>query len=284
MSVLVGLLLVAAYLVASAGLSVAPGPAGAIPADEVVGLTPMAIGLPAIVLGGVLLAMIWYFTVGTATRRDLRLIFDPAGADAIEPWMIEQVQLRVALGSTAFAPVTEWGARVGSEATVAVRSIPLLGGAVASAFSRGVREYRGAPPPGPVPGPAHHEDAEPPTLDWPAEPPTIDWPADAPTLDSPRWRPVPGWGLPNVTRSVLTPVGTSQGTRPGNLRDEREWPGDRNEQRAATRARSTNSRQGDFPSRSPYPELVLVNGDEPTWAPTMADEPSPPLPRRNTGR
>lgn len=275
MSLAAGLSLTAVHVVAAAGLTVGPGADGTIPADEVGGLAPLRFGLPAVVMGGVLMAMMWYFTVGTATRRDLSLVFDPAGADQIDPWMVEQVRSRVALSSTAFAAVPGWGGDVWAEATVAVRSIPLLGGSAASAFSQGVRDYRAQPRPEPTPTALDRDDAEPPTTDWPAEPPT---------LDSPQWRPIPGWDVENADRSVLTPApeGTARSASHWDELD-RSHPLERNEQRAVTRPRATNSRQGDFPSRSPQPQLVPP-ANEPAWEPTVVDGPPPPLPRRNTGR
>jgi hypothetical protein len=259
----VGVALAAVSTVGTAGLSVRPGPQGVVPADEITGLVPMTLGLPAVVLGGVLLALMWYFAIGTDTGRDLRLAFEPGtDADQIEPWMIEQVRSRVALSSTALAPAG-WGQDVWAERTVAVRSIPLLGGAVASAFARGVRDTPHAELPGPVPAPAPGQEEEP-------EPPTI---------GSPGWRPVPGWGLPAGDRSVVSPTtGAWLPTRAGARWDERDWdqlPADRNENRSPSPERATNSRQGQLPRRGRQPE--------PAQAPLIpaGGVPATPLPRRN---
>jgi hypothetical protein len=49
------------------------------------------------VFGLVLVAMMWFFTVGTATARDLQIIFTGSGEPAqIEPEMIEEVTARIA--------------------------------------------------------------------------------------------------------------------------------------------------------------------------------------------
>ena len=66
----------------------------------------MQVALLTLVLGTVLIAMMWFFTVGTATRRDLHAIFDPLDdSGQIEPWMIEHVTARIALTTTGDIPV-----------------------------------------------------------------------------------------------------------------------------------------------------------------------------------
>jgi NO-binding membrane sensor protein with MHYT domain len=61
------------------------------------GISPLGAGLPAAVFGLVLVAMMWFFTVGTATARDLQIIFTGSGEPAqIEPEMIEEVTARIA--------------------------------------------------------------------------------------------------------------------------------------------------------------------------------------------
>jgi NO-binding membrane sensor protein with MHYT domain len=251
-----GLVVTSVHVIATAALSVRPGPQGTTPAYDVPGLSPMEIGLPAIVLGGALTAMMWYFSVGTATRRDLNLIFGSETDGEIEPWMIDQVRSRVAVSSTALAPGPGWFGDVWAETTVAVRSIPLIGGAVASAFARGARQFRTGEAP-----PAY---TEPPTV----EQPTIDHQILEP---APVWRPVPGWG------------GASM--RSGTSWDERDrdrpGPAVRHEPRTVTNSRSrlnewpstaraTNRRHGQFGE----PAETLVR-----WAGN--DNGAGPLPRRN---
>jgi hypothetical protein len=61
------------------------------------GISPLGAGLPAAVFGLVLIAVMWFFTVGTATGRDLQVIFTGSGQPAqIEPEMIEEVTARIA--------------------------------------------------------------------------------------------------------------------------------------------------------------------------------------------
>ena len=75
---------------------------GAGTAAGATGLGWMPVALLTLVLGTALIAMMWFFTVGTATRRDLHAIFDPLDdSGQIEPWMIEQVTARIALTTTA---------------------------------------------------------------------------------------------------------------------------------------------------------------------------------------
>ena len=94
---LLGLALTAIYHVAGAGLTLRPLPGGPIPADDVVGLSPQRVGLPAVAVIVVVLTFVWYFTLGTATIRDLHRMFEPgADAEEIEPWIVEQVRRRVA--------------------------------------------------------------------------------------------------------------------------------------------------------------------------------------------
>jgi hypothetical protein len=216
----------------------------------------------------------WFFGIGTATRRDLRLAFGQEDDGEIEPWMIEQVSSRVALSSTALAPRSGWFGDVWAETTVAVRSIPLVGGSMATALAGSARHRRAAGVP-PV------EYFEPPTVDWPltaeaaAEPPT----AEQPT--APAMRPVPGWAAPTGGRSVLSPrPGTDRmpeyaGTRSGSHWDQDDWAQrgrvERNEARASSGARVTNRRSAPFGNEDRTEVLVPVAGDEH----------AAPLPRRN---
>jgi hypothetical protein len=261
-------------------------------ADLVPGLTVLGVGLPSVVLVGVLTALLWYFSSGTATMRDLRLIFERGGdAEQIEPWVIEQVKARVALSSTALAPSAEvsaiWGAATWTESTVAVRAIPLLGGEVASALAR-ARANRGHRRPLPAPANAPTSPAVAPTS--PAVAPTSPGPA-------PGWRPVPGWGVPGAIRSMLTPppltppmypddrIRPLPARRPAPAWDElatnpQGWirVGETNEHRVVTGDHPTNSRYvpSAQPSPAATPELVRTGtqGDDRPVSGT-------PLPRRN---
>jgi NO-binding membrane sensor protein with MHYT domain len=292
-AVLVGLALTALHLIAASALGVQPPGGGPIPADQVTGLDLMATGLSSVVLTTVLTAMLGYFSVGTATGRDLRLIFDPnAGTDQIDPWFVDQVRSRVALSSTSLAHAPGWSTDVWAERTVAVRSIPLLGGAVASAFARARTDL---------------------PLDEPVQEQT-------PVRITPTWRPVPGWGVPAAAGPAPSPepaspavdadgtdgdsatVGAATTTtdatvpdeqpprrtpRPTSRWDERDRdhrePVERNENRVTGRGRATNSRQGSVPTRSPagVPHLVPAAGADADESGTARVNGSAPLPRRN---
>jgi hypothetical protein len=92
--------------------------------------------------------------------------------------MIEQVQARVALSSTAYAPVPGLAsAWVRNQPTVAVHAVPVGGGAIAGAFGHRPPEL----PPAPV---------------WATE--DLLEPADGDL-----WRPVPSWGLPTGEMAAL---------------------------------------------------------------------------------
>ncbi|MCL6641034.1 MAG: hypothetical protein K6T92_06635 [Candidatus Rokubacteria bacterium] len=138
---LLGLGLATVYHVAGAGLTLRPGLRAPVAAADVVGLSPHRIGLPAIVTATAVVAFVGYFTLGTATLRDLRRIFEPeADVEEIEPWMIEQVSRRVALTSTAYSPVPGWpDVWARDEPTVAVHAVPIVGRGIADAFAHRAR-------------------------------------------------------------------------------------------------------------------------------------------------
>ncbi len=140
---------------------------GAGTAAGVSGLSSMQVALLTLVLGTALIAMMWFFTVGTATRRDLHAIFDPLDdSGQIEPWMIEHVTARIALTTTGDMPVVPDHASV---AAPTVRATYVPGGSpIAGAFA------------GPLPG--RRELGPRPT-------PGI----------TPVWRTMPVWGRPEVT-------------------------------------------------------------------------------------
>ena len=138
---LLGLSLAAVYHVAATGLTVRPTPDGPIPASDVVGLNPQRVGLPAVAVIAVVLTFIWYFTLGTATMRDLRRTFEPdADAEEIEPWMVEQVRRRVAHTSTASAPAAAWPDDWDpEEPAIAIHAVAIVGREVASALAHRAR-------------------------------------------------------------------------------------------------------------------------------------------------
>jgi NO-binding membrane sensor protein with MHYT domain len=83
---------------------------GKLPAP-VNGVAPMTVMTPTLIFGGVLIAMLWFFTVGTATRRDLKAVFTPnEDSGQIEPWIIDSVLRRVA--TIAPGPAEAAGARL----------------------------------------------------------------------------------------------------------------------------------------------------------------------------
>jgi hypothetical protein len=259
-AVLLGLALAGVYHVAAAALRVQPGAGDPMPADDVAGVVPQRVGLPGVIAAAVVVALIWYFTLGSATVRDLRLIFDPdSDVEQIEPWMVEQVRTRVALSSTAYAPVPGWPeiwAR--NEPTVAVHAVQ-VGRGIADAFTR------------PLPG--RERPALVPDLDGtaPTAEPLAD---DEPPMDSAevRWRSVPAWGLPT---SLWSQADFEDATSPADEADMRDgaWPmPGRNEPAVARRARPTvvNSRYGPMPSAadrpvSPAPDRAATGLDTGEW-------------------
>jgi hypothetical protein len=67
--------------------------------EKTAGLPPMALIGPAVLLGVAATSLLWYFTVGTSTVREMKAIFEDSEHPVeIEPWLIEEVTRRVALG------------------------------------------------------------------------------------------------------------------------------------------------------------------------------------------
>jgi NO-binding membrane sensor protein with MHYT domain len=64
--------------------------------DIIAGIDPMTLVAPIVLLGGAGITMLAFFTFGTSTVRDLRMIYEEPGerSEAIEPWMIEEVLSR----------------------------------------------------------------------------------------------------------------------------------------------------------------------------------------------
>lgn len=102
-----GLAIAATHYVGEAAIEVR---LGAGPPDGVAGLGWLPVALITVVLGTALIAMMWYFTFGTATREDLHAIFDP-GDDSlrIDPQMVEEVTARIGLTTTGEIPVVADG-------------------------------------------------------------------------------------------------------------------------------------------------------------------------------
>ena len=120
-----------------------PGPLLAVNGSEpITGFPPMVLLGPAVLLGAAGIAMLWFFTVGTSTVDDLNAIFeDPEHSVEIEPWIIEEITTRIALGyrppaslsagggatakGTAFAP-THAARRGSTSASVAAQRRPAV--------------------------------------------------------------------------------------------------------------------------------------------------------------
>jgi NO-binding membrane sensor protein with MHYT domain len=162
-----GLAICAVHYVGQYAIGVQLGPVPGLLPGPVAGIPPMALMLPTMVLGSVLITMMWFFTVGAATTRDLRAVFaagDHSGQ--IEPWIIDAVVRRVAT----VAPKPD-GVTVAIHAAAARRSrIPGL----ATVF-RSVQVARTldpfatpkAPPPVVTKSPAGPTPAAPAPVDWP---------------------------------------------------------------------------------------------------------------------
>jgi hypothetical protein len=91
---LTGVALTAVHYLATLSVEVRTD-AGLAPADQIALLDPMRIGVLTVVAGGVLTALLWFFTVGAATGRDLRVTFSPEPESAqLERWMQEQRRAR----------------------------------------------------------------------------------------------------------------------------------------------------------------------------------------------
>jgi hypothetical protein len=304
----------------AASLAVRIGPAGPLPAYDVSGLSPLSVGLPAVVLGSALIAMTWYFTMGAASASDLRGIFQAsAQMEQIEPSIVAQVTARVSLTAVA-TPGDHW-----ASTTLPMRAIPLYAGGMTGAFPRLSRPTmpmataaswqpgRGDPAWNREPAwntdpawhsePAGHpDDAEP---VW--QPGMPDEQSYRPAFAEPQhvepvrgsgqvWRQVPDWGLATAEYVELggedTAAWLEQGRGPrttGHWDDGTGSP--RNSQRPGERFRPTNSRYGRMPRRDwdaepgTRPEPVAVahwggGSDEPPSFTRVYG--ADPLPRRNT--
>jgi NO-binding membrane sensor protein with MHYT domain len=89
------------HYAAMSTLRAEPSPLVAVDGSEqTAGLPPMALIGPAVLLGAAVTIMLWYFTVGTSTVREVKAIFEDSEHPVeIDPWLIEEVTRRVTLGT-----------------------------------------------------------------------------------------------------------------------------------------------------------------------------------------
>jgi NO-binding membrane sensor protein with MHYT domain len=84
------------HYLATAGMQVVPS----LDLPRVPGLGAAMLLPPVVLLGSLITAMLWYFTVGAATRDDLRALFvNPQDSIEIEPWVIADIRARIAAGA-----------------------------------------------------------------------------------------------------------------------------------------------------------------------------------------
>jgi NO-binding membrane sensor protein with MHYT domain len=69
----------------------------------IAGVDPMMLLTPIVLLSGAALSMLAFFTFGSSTVRDMRLIYEPSGelSEPIEPWLIAEVLARTSRPATA---------------------------------------------------------------------------------------------------------------------------------------------------------------------------------------
>jgi NO-binding membrane sensor protein with MHYT domain len=259
-----GLAICAAHYVGEAAIEVNIGTRTA---EGVTGLGSMQVALLALVLGTVLTAMMWFFTVGTATRRDLHAIFDPLDdSGQIEPWMIEHVTARIALTTTGEIPVVRDDE---SDDAPTVRTTYVPGSSpIAAAFS------------GPLPGRKELG------------------PRPTPGI-TPVWRTMPVWGRPEVTPEPEQSRGWALRNAVAARLKDRGNPADlagnsrHGDQPAPTIAPVSPAPDGRDRGESAHkatvlaPELVPAGSevDDESAAPAAAARPpgyGSPLPRRNS--
>jgi hypothetical protein len=274
---LLGLSLAVTYHVAAFGLTLRPTPDGPVPARDLVGLEPQQVGLPAIAVIAAIVTFIWYFTLGTATMRDLRRTFEPdADVEEIEPWMVEQVRRRVAHTATVAEGIPAWPDDWDpTEPAVALHAVAIVGRDAARAVDH---HSRAALPAG--------AGQTPPVAELTGAHATADGPAQDGSAESGR----------------LDMAGRASDT------DANTWPAGRNELAAARAAGawSSNNRfgsslSGDFDGTDPFRTDPFKDVDQQAWAerlsaareavaaahssaPAIVHEhrPGSTLPRRNT--
>jgi NO-binding membrane sensor protein with MHYT domain len=102
-AVLLGMAITATHYLMMAAVQVRLG----VEHTRIEGITPILLFAAVILFSTTVLAMLWFFSVGTATRRDLQAIFaHPHRAIDIEPWMIEEVTARIAAVEQQLAPAS----------------------------------------------------------------------------------------------------------------------------------------------------------------------------------
>jgi NO-binding membrane sensor protein with MHYT domain len=95
-SVLLGLVITVTHYVAMTGVQVRLGVAH----TAIEGVSPILLFAGVILFSTTVLALLWFFAAGTATRHDLRAVFAATHRPAeIEPRVIEEVTARIALGT-----------------------------------------------------------------------------------------------------------------------------------------------------------------------------------------
>jgi NO-binding membrane sensor protein with MHYT domain len=107
----------------------------------IMGITPILLLAAAIMFGTTVITMLWFFTVGTATRSDLRAVFaTPHRPIDIEPWMIEEVTARIAIGTSLVVDEPSPPARRSPRPTPGIgpswRSMPAWGSAAMATNGR----------------------------------------------------------------------------------------------------------------------------------------------------
>jgi len=197
------------HLLAGMALTVRLPELGVEPPPVSTGWSGIEVGVPVLILGSVLLVMVWFLTLGSATRNEVRAILDPRQArDAIDPRILEEVRSRVALTTTQPSlalPVTPDGSadrsadrsadELADESAddpsttptepVSPRAIFVPGVSVADAFTQ-PGTGRLAPGPRPTPG------------------------------DGPTWQSMPVWGRAEIAANT-----GSHGSRPARGRRNR---------------------------------------------------------------
>jgi NO-binding membrane sensor protein with MHYT domain len=145
----------------------------------VVGVDPMMLLTPIVLFSGAALSMLAFFTFGSSTVRDLRLIYEQSGevSEAIEPWLIAEVLARTSPSPLAL-PAGEAPAAPGSHRARKPRidrslrnavvwgGTPVWGGRAGIASAHPAATHPGLPRPAsspapvrataPVPRPADH--------------------------------------------------------------------------------------------------------------------------------
>jgi NO-binding membrane sensor protein with MHYT domain len=164
------------------------------PTDD--GLSQLGLFAPVVLAGAAVAAMLAFFTFGTASARDVRLIYDAPGehSEPIEPWMIAEVLSRTAVLPPPPRAVGRVPAPPGSEP--AHRPMRAAGWPLPPQDA--TAEPRGTAGSGATGEPRRFVDpaAAPLPVRVPASPPrTRQWPPPPPAAPPPdRWAGPPLWG------------------------------------------------------------------------------------------